>query len=354
MIDNRLALMTKGPDLAGAGQNALSAFMGVQQNKRRNKLLELNQQQAEFDQNMQTQRFDLSKKAFDLQEQQHRAATQKQNQAKQQEQLQIFAQMAQGLAKLPQGERAAAKQKYKEMYLPIYGEEGVARFDNLPEDDSTLQQVLSGLSPYLPAPLEGKVGRFRQFDGEDGKTYKLDTATGDFEVIAEPKAIDISGLPEEAQEVLKGQPPEIQEKAVASYANASNLSKQKAAEEQKAKADVIRQDALRITQELLADPSEIRNNVGSLDSVLPSITEGAQDFDKKLDTLRSMLTAENLKLMTGVLSESDIKILSNIASGELTTKGSEEEFTNALKRLEQKLGGGVDDELEGLINKYAD
>lgn len=220
--------------------------------------------------------------------------------------------------------------------------------------DEGLQEGIQILSHYASAPTEGKVGLFRQFTGADGKTYKLNTSTGDFEVIAEAQAVDISSLPEEAQEVLKGQPAEVQQKAVESFAQASNIEKRKAAAEQKEKADLVKGEALRITQELLADPDQIRNSVGSFDSILPSVTEGAQDFDKKLDTLKSMLTAENLKLMSGVLSESDIKILSNIGSGELTTKGSEEEFIGALKRLEQKLGGGSgEDDLEGLIQKYA-
>lgn len=221
--------------------------------------------------------------------------------------------------------------------------------------DEGLQKGLTVLGKYASPSEQGKVGLFRQFTGADGKTYKLNTSTGDFEVIAEAEGVDISALPPEAQEVLEGQPAEIQKKAVESFASAGNVEKRRAADEQRAKADALKQDALRITRELMSDTDQIKNSVGSFDSILPSVTEGAQDFDKKLDTLKSMLTAENLKLMSGVLSETDIKILSNIASGELTTKGSEEEFMGALKRLEQKLGGGSgEDDLEGLIQKYAD
>lgn len=136
MIDNRLALLTQGPDLASAGNNALNAFLGVQQNQRRNKLLDLNQQRTEFDQGLQRERMDLAQEQHD--------------QSKKKEQLTVLGYMAQGLAKLPKEQRAAAKEQYKQMYLPVYGEEGVARFDNLPEDDETLAQMLSGLKAYLP------------------------------------------------------------------------------------------------------------------------------------------------------------------------------------------------------------
>lgn len=344
---NRLLALLPQQGVQAQGQaidGAFNTYYQAQQNKRRNQLLDLQEQNAAFNQ-------ERGNALLDIQEAQNTRAQEAHDfQMNEAEGARLY-KTFQVLSGLDPEQRMTQIELMKD---------GLRKrgFDDddweMLATDEGLAQGIKALSAYAPAPSENKVGLFRQFTGADGKTYKLNTSTGDFEVIAEAQAVDISGLPPEAQEVLKDQPPAIQQKAVESFANASNIEKRRAADEQRSKAEGIRSDALRITQELLADEDQIRNSVGSFDSILPSVTEGAQDFDKKLDTLKSMLTAENLKLMTGVLSESDIKILSNIASGELTPKGSEEEFIGALRRLEQKLGGGAEDELEGLISKYAD
>lgn len=227
-------------------------------------------------------------------------------------------------------------------------------WDQLATDEG-LEKGLQYFSQFAPTPKEAKVGRFRQFTGEDGKTYKLDTASGDFEVIAEAQPIDLSTLPPEAREMLANQPAEVQKKAVESFANATAMQKRREAEAQKEKAESIKQEGLRIVEDLLSDKSQIHANVGSFDSFTPSMTDGAIDFDNKLETLKSLLTAENLGLMSGVLSESDLKIIADIGSGELNKKGSEREFISALERLKGKLGGVPvegEDELEGLLEKY--
>lgn len=160
MIDNRLALLTQGPDLAGAGNNALNAFLGVQQNQRRNKLLDLNQQRTEFDQGLQRERMDAAQKEFE--------------QAEGEKKLAVMAHMLQGLAGIEESQIGATIGQYKEMYRPIYGDE-VSRFDNLPRDHESIEQALSGLKPYL--------------------TTSKDAATRDFE--AKAKAAGLKpGTPE--------------------------------------------------------------------------------------------------------------------------------------------------------------
>lgn len=61
-----------------------------------------------------------------------------------------------------------------------------------------------------------------------------------------------------------------------------------------------------------------------------------EDFDAKLDQLKSILTLDNMDLMTGVLSESDIKILASAATA-LNVKGSREAFDAELNVILGKL-----------------
>jgi hypothetical protein len=82
-----------------------------------------------------------------------------------------------------------------------------------------------------------------------------------------------------------------------------------------------------------------------LDDVLGSV-EGAIDFrfqDSEAELIAdieeagNILTADNLSLMSGVLSESDIKILKNLAGGGLIRTRSSKRFRSDVKKLRDKL-----------------
>lgn len=64
----------------------------------------------------------------------------------------------------------------------------------------------------------------------------------------------------------------------------------------------------------------------------------AADILAKFNFIKDNLTLENLDLMSGVLSETDIKILASAAS-ELSRSQSEDEFVKTLKKLKKTLGG---------------
>lgn len=98
-----------------------------------------------------------------------------------------------------------------------------------------------------------------------------------------------------------------------------------------------------------------------LDDVLGSI-EGSVDFrlqDSEAELIAdieeagNILTADNLSLMSGVLSETDIKILKNLAGGGLIRTRSLERFTSDVTKLRDKLAASpivTADETEGLRN----
>jgi hypothetical protein len=105
----------------------------------------------------------------------------------------------------------------------------------------------------------------------------------------------------------------------------------------------------------LFDNDELDDVIGSIEgsdkSIIPFVDKKSRS-DKEaeaiadIEELESILTAGSLKLMSGVLSESDIGILKNIAAGGLNRMRGEKRFREDLARIQEKLKGalGVKDE----------
>lgn len=75
--------------------------------------------------------------------------------------------------------------------------------------------------------------------------------------------------------------------------------------------------------------------------MLPTVSDSTSEVENKLNQLRSILTAENLGLMTGVLSETDLKVISDIAGGGLSLKRSDSGLKSELSRLAGLNKGGI-------------
>jgi hypothetical protein len=93
--------------------------------------------------------------------------------------------------------------------------------------------------------------------------------------------------------------------------------------------------AFELTGKLLNNKS-LNAAVGPLDSRLPTFRAGTADFEADVKELENLLTLGNLNRMTGVLSESDIRILANAASG-LSSSGSEERTRSKLQEIQSRL-----------------
>ena len=98
--------------------------------------------------------------------------------------------------------------------------------------------------------------------------------------------------------------------------------------------------AYMIAKELRDNKSGLQGAVGPISSRLPSIREDTVEFESKLDYLQSLLTLGNLGRMTGVLSESDLALLSKAASG-LDTGVGERAFTQQLNTIINNLEKGL-------------
>lgn len=74
---------------------------------------------------------------------------------------------------------------------------------------------------------------------------------------------------------------------------------------------------------------------------LPTVSPEAQDDLNKITQFKDLLTLDNLKMMSGVLTDKDIQVLSSAASGlvidDWGVKGSEKGVRNQLKVIQKKL-----------------
>jgi hypothetical protein len=122
------------------------------------------------------------------------------------------------------------------------------------------------------------------------------------------------------------------------------LGRAKRAEaEQKEKQGSVMNEALQITQDLLKDHG-LPSAVGTFETGLPTVSGRTQDIVNKATALQAMLTTENLKLMSGTLTDTDIALLKSLSSGLNVTeggiKGSVEGVTVRLNKIQEKLMAG--------------
>jgi hypothetical protein len=101
----------------------------------------------------------------------------------------------------------------------------------------------------------------------------------------------------------------------------------------------IKTKALESVNRLLANPSGVRANRGGLSTMFPNISDSAVDAEADLTNVSNLLTTENLGLLKGVLSDTDMKVLASIGSGEL--QGSDKKVMGALRRMQTALSGKV-------------
>lgn len=88
----------------------------------------------------------------------------------------------------------------------------------------------------------------------------------------------------------------------------------------------------RLAQELLASEDALGNAVGAISNRIPVIKGSTQDFIDKTNRLKALLTTDNIGLLKGVLSDSDMRLLERIGTS-LNLGGSEEGFKAELNRI---------------------
>ncbi len=96
--------------------------------------------------------------------------------------------------------------------------------------------------------------------------------------------------------------------------------------------------AVELLDRILAS-DQIGDVVGSLEGAYDTrlFSDAEAELIADINEAKDILTSDNLKLMTGVLSESDIQILRNLAGGALNRTRTEEKFREDAQRLRDEM-----------------
>ncbi|NNE58079.1 MAG: hypothetical protein HKN36_08235, partial [Hellea sp.] len=106
-----------------------------------------------------------------------------------------------------------------------------------------------------------------------------------------------------------------------------------AASEQKEKAAQTKETIKRLTDELIKNKKGLESYVGPVSQITPTLMPDTLKARTDFEQLKSILTVDNLKMMTGVLSESDIKILAAVAGGGLDPFGDDATVYSEIQRI---------------------
>lgn len=104
-----------------------------------------------------------------------------------------------------------------------------------------------------------------------------------------------------------------------------------AVSKKKEAGNVMLADTYKVAKEL-AGAENLSDIVGTIELNLPTISGASQDLINKASRLQSLLTADNLSLMSGILTDKDIAFLTNIASGLNVTEGGIRGSTEGVKK----------------------
>ena len=87
--------------------------------------------------------------------------------------------------------------------------------------------------------------------------------------------------------------------------------------------------------------SGLYESVGPMEGRTLSFFGGAPDFDGAHNKLKSRLSKDFFSMMSGVLSDNDIKLLMNIGTGTLILEGTEKSYIQELETIRDKLIKGL-------------
>lgn len=116
-----------------------------------------------------------------------------------------------------------------------------------------------------------------------------------------------------------------------------------AAEEEKVKQFTFLEETKEIVDRLLtpAGREAVESAAGPIGSLVPTIRDATADAEIDIETIKSRLTKDNLGLLKGVISDSDIRFLGRIAAGGLDLSGSDEGVIRELSRIQANIGAAV-------------
>ena len=198
------------------------------------------------------------------------------------------------------------------------------------------QQLLEGLSPSSRA--KGKAAFDAAGGGKDGvkafnEAVKLDRETtqrGDIPQVIETTYPNAS--PAEIQELQSAA-----QAAKTPEAGLKNAASIRTEQRRLKKAKGFQERAVQLLDNILAS-DQLGDVTGSIEGAIDfRFSDAEAEIIADIDEAQNILTAENMDLMTGVLSESDIKLLKNLSSGGLNRKRGLKRFEKDAQTMRDKL-----------------
>jgi|DEB0MinimDraft_3_1074331.scaffolds.fasta_scaffold05755_2 hypothetical protein len=224
----------------------------------------------------------------------------------------------------------------RELFFSALGKMGVDMMGLTPEELDSSAIIGEQL---LRKPEASKVGRFEQ-SVVGGKLVLVDSVTGEQQVMdLQPGMKAPESFTDEQKKQWESLPPSSQQKIIEK--NLDPAAQLKTQEKLKSiqKKDQFKSVALDLINKI-TNSKELPNVLGPLEGSIDFRLEGSEaELIADIKELESILTGENLDLMTGVLSESDIAILRQIGAGGLNRQRSPKEFKRRLDELKESLSG---------------
>jgi hypothetical protein len=198
------------------------------------------------------------------------------------------------------------------------------------------QILLEGLTPNVAN--KGAAAYLAAGSGKDGLTAftrVVDNATEQERRIASPKLLKQSfpqATPAESRQLQASM-----DAARNTEQGLADAGKVRSEQRRLKKAKVFQDRAVKLIDRVLGN-SELGDVLGSVEGAFDfRLQDSESELISDIEEAGNILTADNLSLMSGVLSETDIKIIANLAGGALNRKRSEARFRKDAGILRDKL-----------------
>tara|TARA_R110000851_G_scaffold272661_2_gene425397 strand:+ start:8296 stop:9372 length:1077 start_codon:yes stop_codon:yes gene_type:complete len=202
------------------------------------------------------------------------------------------------------------------------------------------QELVSNLSPEVAstvsATFEAAGGGS---EGLKAVAKVMDTASEQERRNSSPRLISAS-----FPNATKAETVQLQASMDAAKTTEAGLSEAKSVREAQRtakKAQSFQRRGIQLLDGILAN-DQLGDVLGSIEGNIDfRFTDSESELIDDIDEVGSILTADNLNLMSGVLSESDIAILRQLAGGGLKRTRSEPRFRKDVQDLRDKLGSSL-------------
>lgn len=271
------------------------------------------------------------------------------------------AQLGQGqqridLAKQEQDRLAKASQREQEQAQTLAFGRLAKIYQGLPEEEreqflidtkalhgmdpgQVTDEMVSNLSSAYDAmaPTTSKVGRYKQ-SVVGGKLNVLDSVTGQSKVIdLQPGMEAPESFTPEQKKQWNSLSSESQQRLIEKQLDPNAQIKLKDKLGQIKKREQFQKIAIKLIDGLLSN-KELNDVIGPVEGRVDfRLSDNEAGLVADIKELSSILTADNLDLMVGVLSESDIAMLKQISAGGLDKTRGETEFISRLKYIRDSL-----------------